>query len=243
MQHHHSVDASGVFSGPQGADLRALRAPQVTVLAAVQGDRSAAALCHRVHRAPPAGPLPPGRLAGLGLALRCRPWRGLSCRPLKHGWPGGSPESPQALRLAARAGGGPQPVLVRRREADEPTCPHTPLPPRHRRISPARAQPPQTSTCAAAPVALRAAAGRWPPHWLQQPRWCRTLSHHPADDDIRSRTARRARLTQNLSGLLLSAPAVWGLPRIHPRWCPILAPTAQPLKHLLRLSLDYFGGN
>ena len=41
MQHHHSVDASGVFSGPQGADLRAMLAPQENVLAALQVDLSA----------------------------------------------------------------------------------------------------------------------------------------------------------------------------------------------------------
>ncbi|HTH09977.1 MAG TPA: ABC transporter, partial [Acidovorax sp.] len=42
MQHHHSVDASGVFSGPVGADLRAMLAPKENVLAALQVDLSAA---------------------------------------------------------------------------------------------------------------------------------------------------------------------------------------------------------
>ena len=40
MQHHHSVDASGVFSGPLGADLRAMLAPQENVLATLQVDLS-----------------------------------------------------------------------------------------------------------------------------------------------------------------------------------------------------------
>ena len=41
MQHHHSVDASGVFSGPVGADLRAKLASDENVLAALQVDLSA----------------------------------------------------------------------------------------------------------------------------------------------------------------------------------------------------------
>ena len=41
MQHHHSVDASGVFSSPVGADLRAMLASGENVLAALQVDLSA----------------------------------------------------------------------------------------------------------------------------------------------------------------------------------------------------------
>lgn len=42
MQHHHSVDASGVFSGPVGGELRAMLASKENVLAALQVDLSTA---------------------------------------------------------------------------------------------------------------------------------------------------------------------------------------------------------
>ena len=166
MQHHHSVDASGVFSGPVGADLRAMLAPQENVLAALQVDLSAAlrfaagwvvVTSERLLALDP--DTTPGTTQwrgwplGEGLALRLHDHGGVGSLEL-HGpdarlalWRFTLAHHAEALRLVQRfeqhstRGAVPQ--------DEEPACPvcHAPLPPDTDECPAcARAQPPQTST-------------------------------------------------------------------------------------------------
>ena len=173
---------------------------------------------------------------------------------------------PQALRLVQRfeqavarslvAGAAPQ-------EADEPACPlcHTPLPPDTEECPAcARAQPPQTSTWVllrlwrfARPYRKQLAAG----FALTLASTAATLVPPyltiPLMDDIlipfqNGQQIEPGLVVLYLSGLLLSALAAWGL-----SWARtyILALVSERIgadlrtttyEHLLRLSLDYFGG-
>ncbi len=281
MQHHHSVDASGVFSGPQGADLRAMLAPQENVLAALQVDLSA-----ELRFATGWVVVTPERI------LACEPgaaaWRawplssGLALRMQDHGGVGTlelqAPEArlalwrftlahhPQALRLVQRFEQAAARSLVAgaaQEEADEPACPlcHAPLPPDTEECPAcARAQPPQTSTWVllrlwrfARPYRKQLAAG----FALTLASTAATLVPPyltiPLMDDIlipfqNGQQIEPALVLLYLSGLLLSALAAWGL-----SWARtyILALVSERIgadlrtttyEHLLRLSLDYFGG-
>ena len=279
MQHHHSVDASGVFSSPVGADLRAMLAPQENVLAALQVDLSADLRFGSGWVVVTSGRL----LASDPGATAWRAWpldQGLSLRLQDHGGVGSlelhGPEArfalwrftlahhAQALRLAQRF--EQQTALGdtgAEADADEPVCPtcHTPLPPDTEECPAcARAQPPQTSTWVllrlwrfARPYRKHLAAG-----------FCLTLASTaatlvppyltiPLMDDIlipfqNGKQIDPSLVLLYLSGLLASALAAWGL-----SWARtyILALVSERIgadlrtttyEHLLRLSLDYFGG-
>lgn len=273
MQHHHSVDASGVFSGPQGADLRAMLASQENVLATLQVDLSGELrfatgwvvvtserllACEPGTSAWRAWPRAPG------LELRMHDHGGIGALELHDAnarlalWRFTLGQHAQALRLVQRfeqpAGAG---------EADEATCPqcHTPLPPDTEECPAcARAQPPQTSTwvllrlwrfarpyrnqlAAGFALTLASTAATLVPPYL-------TI---PLMDDIlipfqNGQKIEPGLVLLYLSGLLLSALAAWGL-----SWARtyILALVSERIgadlrtttyEHLLRLSLDYFGG-
>ncbi|MES2613085.1 MAG: ABC transporter transmembrane domain-containing protein, partial [Pseudomonadota bacterium] len=273
MQHHHSVDASGVFSGPQGADLRAMLASQENVLATLQVDLSAElrfATGWVVVTSERLLACEPGTSAWLawprapGLALRMHDHGGIGALELHDAdarlalWRFTLGQHAQALRLVQRfeqAAGAAQ--------ADEATCPqcHTPLPPDTEECPAcARAQPPQTSTWVllrlwrfARPYRKQLAAG-----------FCLTLASTaatlvppyltiPLMDDIlipfqNGQKIEPGLVLLYLSGLLASALAAWGL-----SWARtyILALVSERIgadlrtttyEHLLRLSLDYFGG-
>ena len=286
MQHHHSVDASGVFSGPVGADLRAMLAPQENVLAALQVDLSAAlrfAAGWVVVTSERLLALDPDTTPG---ATQWRGWplgEGLALRLHDHGGVGSlelhSPGArlalwrftlahhAQALRLVQRfeqqsaRGEG-----VAEDEADEPACPtcHAPLPPQYEEGDEcpacARAQPPQTSTWVllrlwrfARPYRKQLAAG----FGLTLASTAATLVPPyltiPLMDDILIPFQNGKQIDPQLvllylGGLLLSALLAWGL-----SWARtyILALVSERIgadlrtttyEHLLKLSLDYFGG-
>ncbi|WP_345060665.1 ABC transporter ATP-binding protein [Acidovorax lacteus] len=281
MQHHHSVDASGVFSGPLGASLRAALASDENVLAALAVDLSAS-----LQFAAGAVVVTSKRL------LACEPggtqWQGwdlsaaLSLRLLDHGGVGTlelhSPDArlalwrftlgahAQALRLVQRfeqqcerQASGRQYTAVE----EDPACPvcHTPLPPDTEECPAcARQQAPQTSTwvllrlwrfarpyrkqlAAGLALTLASTAATLVPPYL-------TI---PLMDDILIPFQNGQKIDPMLvllylGGLLLSALVAWGL-----GWARtyILALVSERIgadlrtttyEHLLRLSLDYFGG-
>ena len=87
MQHHHTVDASAVFAGPLGNELRAKLAPHENVLAIVPVDLS-------------------GDLRfGNGL-LALTPDRLLACDPATHQWSEWALAVGQSLRLQDHGGVG-----------------------------------------------------------------------------------------------------------------------------------------
>jgi len=273
MQHHHSVDASGVFSGPQGADLRAMLASQENVLATLQVDLSAelrfatgwvVVTSERLLACDPGTSAWRAWTRAPGLALRMHDHGGIGSLELHDAdarlalWRFTLGQHAQALRLVQRfeqaAGSG---------EADEASCPqcHAPLPPDTEECPAcARAQPPQTSTWVllrlwrfARPYRKQLAAG-----------FCLTLASTaatlvppyltiPLMDDIlipfqNGQKIEPSLVLLYLSGLLASALAAWGL-----SWARtyILALVSERIgadlrtttyEHLLRLSLDYFGG-
>lgn len=273
MQHHHSVDASGVFSGPQGADLRAMLASQENVLATLQVDLSGELrfatgwvvvtserllACEPGASAWRAWPRIPG------LALRMQDHGGIGSLELHDAdarlalWRFTLGQHAQALRLVQRfeqAAGAAH--------ADEATCPqcHAPLPPDTEECPAcARAQPPQTSTWVllrlwrfARPYRKQLAAG----FALTLASTAATLVPPyltiPLMDDIlipfqNGQQIEPSLVLLYLSGLLASALAAWGL-----SWARtyILALVSERIgadlrtttyEHLLRLSLDYFGG-
>ncbi|MFP5443256.1 MAG: ABC transporter transmembrane domain-containing protein, partial [Betaproteobacteria bacterium] len=279
MQHHHSVDASGVFSGPLGADLRAMLASKENVLAALQVDLSTALrfaagwvvvtserllACDAGTTAWRSWPV------GAGLALKLQDHGGVGSLELHSPrerlalWRFTLAHHAQALRLlqrfeqqSARGDNGAED------EADEPACPtcHTPLPPDTDECPAcARAQPPQTSTWVllrlwrfARPYRKQLAAG----FALTLASTAATLVPPyltiPLMDDIlipfqNGKQIEPGLVLLYLSGLLLSALAAWGL-----SWARtyILALVSERIgadlrtttyEHLLRLSLDYFGG-
>ncbi|MDZ7866936.1 ABC transporter transmembrane domain-containing protein [Acidovorax sp.] len=273
MQHHHSVDASGVFSGPQGADLRAMLASQENVLATLQVDLSGELrfatgwvvvtserllACEPGANAWRAWPRAPG------LALRMQDHGGIGSLELHDAdarlalWRFTLGQHAQALRLVQRfeqAAGAAH--------TDEATCPqcHAPLPPDTEECPAcARAQPPQTSTWVllrlwrfARPYRKQLAAG----FALTLASTAATLVPPyltiPLMDDIlipfqNGQQIEPSLVLLYLSGLLASALAAWGL-----SWARtyILALVSERIgadlrtttyEHLLRLSLDYFGG-
>lgn len=273
MQHHHSVDASGVFSGPQGADLRAMLVSQENVLATLQVDLSGELrfatgwvvvtserllACEPGASAWRAWPRIPG------LALRMQDHGGIGSLELHDAdarlalWRFTLGQHAQALRLVQRfeqAAGAAH--------ADEATCPqcHAPLPPDTEECPAcARAQPPQTSTWVllrlwrfARPYRKQLAAG----FALTLASTAATLVPPyltiPLMDDIlipfqNGQQIEPSLVLLYLSGLLASALAAWGL-----SWARtyILALVSERIgadlrtttyEHLLRLSLDYFGG-
>nr|WP_296019737.1 ABC transporter ATP-binding protein [uncultured Acidovorax sp.] len=279
MQHHHSVDASGVFSGPVGADLRAMLAPKENVLAALQVDLSAAlrfAAGWVVVTSERLMACDPGTTAWRswpladGLALKLHDHGGVGSLELHNAqervalWRFTLAHHAQALRLlqrfeqqSARGGNGAED------EADEPACPtcHTPLPPDTDECPAcARAQPPQTSTWVllrlwrfARPYRKQLAAG----FALTLASTAATLVPPyltiPLMDDIlipfqNGKQIDPMLVLLYLGGLLLSALLAWGL-----SWARtyILALVSERIgadlrtttyEHLLRLSLDYFGG-
>jgi ATP-binding cassette subfamily B protein len=281
MQHHHSVDASGVFSGPLGADLRAMLAPQENVLATLQVDLSAdlrfakgwvVVTASRLIACDAGATTWQTWAVGEGLLLKIQDHGGVGTLELH------SPEKrlafwrftlgnhPQALRLVQRFeqqlayAANPADAV---QEADEPACPicHTPLPPDTEECPAcARAQPPQTSTWVllrlwrfARPYRKQLAAG----FALTMASTAATLVPPyltiPLMDDIlipyqNGQKIDPAVVMMYLGGLLLAALAAWGL-----SWARtyILALVSERIgadlrtttyEHLLRLSLDYFGG-
>lgn len=273
MQHHHSVDASGVFSGPLGADLRAMLASQENVLATLQVDLSGELrfatgwvvvtserllACEPGTSAWRAWPRSPA------LELRMHDHGGIGALELHDAdarlalWRFTLGQHAQALRLVQRF---EQPAGAS--EAEEATCPqcHTPLPPDTEECPAcARAQPPQTSTWVllrlwrfARPYRKQLAAG----FALTLASTAATLVPPyltiPLMDDIlipfqNGQKIEPGLVMLYLSGLLLSALAAWGL-----SWARtyILALVSERIgadlrtttyEHLLRLSLDYFGG-
>ena len=279
MQHHHSVDASGVFSSPVGGDLRAMLAPQENVLAALEVDLSAAlrfaagwvvVTSERLLACDPGSTVWRGWRLNEGLVLRLHDHGGVGILEL-HGaaarlalWRFTLAHHAQALRLVQRfdlqsALGGTSTEL----DADEPACPicHTPLPPDTDECPAcARAQPPQTSTWVllrlwrfARPYRKQLAAG----FGLTLASTAATLVPPyltiPLMDDIlipfqNGKQIESGLVLLYLSGLLFSALAAWGL-----SWARtyILALVSERIgadlrtttyEHLLRLSLDYFGG-
>ena len=279
MQHHHSVDASGVFSGPVGADLRAMLASQENVLAVLQVDLSSALrfangwvvvtserllACDAGTAAWRSWPLDEG------LALRMHDHGGVGSLALHDPasrlaqWRFTLAHHAQALRLVQRfavqsargAGAGTD-------DGEEPACPtcHAPLPlDTDECPACARAQPPQTSTWVllrlwrfARPYRKQLAAG----FFLTLASTAATLVPPyltiPLMDDIlipfqNGQQIESGLVLLYLSGLLASALAAWGL-----SWARtyILALVSERIgadlrtttyEHLLRLSLDYFGG-
>ncbi|MFN7154213.1 MAG: ABC transporter transmembrane domain-containing protein [Acidovorax sp.] len=279
MQHHHSVDASGVFSGPVGADLRAMLAPHENVLAALQVDLSTdlrfaagwvVVTSERLLARDPGTAAWQGWPLSDGLALRLQDHGGVGSLELHNPaarlalWRFTLAHHPQALRLvqrfeqqSARGDTGAQD------EVDDPACPvcHTPLPPDTDECPAcARAQPPQTSTWVllrlwrfARPYRKQLAAG----FFLTLASTAATLVPPyltiPLMDDIlipfqNGQQIEPGLVLLYLSGLLASALAAWGL-----SWARtyILALVSERIgadlrtttyEHLLRLSLDYFGG-
>eukprot|EP01037_Dinobryon_pediforme_P002803 gene2803-2846_t len=279
MQHHHSVDASGVFSGPVGADLRAMLASKENVLAALPVDLSATlrfaagwvvVTSERLLACDPGTTTWRSWPLGEGLTLKLHDHGGVGSLELHNPqerlaqWRFTLAHHAQALRLvqrfeqqSARGDSGAED------EADEPACPtcHTPLPPDTEECPAcARAQPPQTSTWVllrlwrfARPYRKQLAAG----FALTLASTAATLVPPyltiPLMDDIlipfqNGKQIEPGLVLLYLSGLLLSALAAWGL-----SWARtyILALVSERIgadlrtttyEHLLRLSLDYFGG-
>ena len=279
MQHHHSVDASGVFSSPVGADLRAMLAPRENVLAALQVDLSAdlrfaagwvVVTSQRLIACEPGATTWRAWPLGDGLSLRLQDHGGVGSLEL-HGpaerlalWRFTLAHHAQVLRVVQRfeqqmARGD----LDAEGDVDEPVCPtcHTPLPPDTEECPAcARAQPPQTSTWVllrlwrfARPYRKHLAAG----FGLTLASTAATLVPPyltiPLMDDIlipfqNGKQIDPGLVLLYLSGLLASALAAWGL-----SWARtyILALVSERIgadlrtttyEHLLRLSLDYFGG-
>lgn len=281
MQHHHSVDASGVFSGPLGADLRAMLAPQENVLATLQVDLSVdlrfakgwvVVTANRLIACDAGATTWQTWAVGEGLSLKMQDHGGVGTLELHSSekrlafWRFTLGNHPQALRLvqrfeqqlayAADPAGAAQ-------EADDPACPicHTPLPPDTEECPAcARAQPPQTSTWVllrlwrfARPYRKQLAAG----FALTMASTAATLVPPyltiPLMDDIlipyqNGQKIDPTLVMMYLGGLLLAALAAWGL-----SWARtyILALVSERIgadlrtttyEHLLRLSLDYFGG-
>ncbi|MCZ8092011.1 MAG: ABC transporter ATP-binding protein [Acidovorax sp.] len=281
MQHHHSVDASGVFSGPLGADLRAMLAPQENVLATLQVDLSVdlrfakgwvVVTANRLIACDAGSTTWQTWAVGEGLSLKMQDHGGVGTLELH------SPEKrlsfwrftlgnhPQALRLVQRfeqqLAYAADPASAAQ-EADDPACPicHTPLPPDTEECPAcARAQPPQTSTWVllrlwrfARPYRKQLAAG----FALTMASTAATLVPPyltiPLMDDILIPYQNGQKIDPTLvmvylGGLLLAALAAWGL-----SWARtyILALVSERIgadlrtttyEHLLRLSLDYFGG-
>lgn len=279
MQHHHSVDASGVFSGPVGGELRAMLASKENVLAALQVDLSTAlrfATGWVVVTSERLLACEPGTTAwrswplGDGLALRLHDHGGVGSLELHAPqqrlalWRFTLAHHAQALRLVQRfdqqvARGG----NAAEDEDDEPACPtcHTPLPPDTDECPAcARAQPPQTSTW----VLLRLWRFARPYRKQLATGFALTLASTaatlvppyltiPLMDDIlipfqNGKQIDPMLVLLYLGGLLLSALLAWGL-----SWARtyILALVSERIgadlrtttyEHLLRLSLDYFGG-
>lgn len=280
MQHHHSVDASGVFSGPVGADLRAMLAPQENVLAALQVDLSAALrfgqgwvvvtserLLALDPDASPGTTQWRGWPLGEGLALRLHDHGGVGSLELHDPdarlalWRFTLSHHAEALRLVQRfeqhstRGAVPQ--------DEEPACPvcHAPLPPDTDECPAcARAQPPQTSTwvllrlwrfarpyknqlAAGMALTLASTAATLVPPYLTIPLMDDILIPFQNGKQIDPQL-----VMLYLGGLLLAALLAWGL-----GWARtyILALVSERIgadlrtttyEHLLRLSLDYFGG-
>lgn len=279
MQHHHSVDASGVFSGPVGGELRAMLASKENVLAALQVDLSTAlrfatgwvvVTSERLLACEPGTTTWRSWPLGDGLALRLHDHGGVGSLELHSPqarlalWRFTLAHHAQALRLVQRfeqqmaLGAGNTAA-----EDDEPACPtcHTPLPPDTDECPAcARAQPPQTSTWVllrlwrfARPYRKQLAAG----FALTLASTAATLVPPyltiPLMDDIlipfqNGKQIDPMLVLLYLGGLLLSALLAWGL-----SWARtyILALVSERIgadlrtttyEHLLRLSLDYFGG-
>ena len=279
MQHHHSVDASGVFSGPVGADLRAKLASDENVLAALQVDLSAdlrfvsgwvVVTSRRLLACDPGASVWKDWPLAPGLALKLQDHGGVGTLELHNPqervafWRFTLGHHPQALRLVQRfeqqveRGAGQAAT-----EEEEPACPacHTPLPPDTDECPAcARAQAPQTSTWVllrlwrfARPYRKQLAAG----FALTMASTAATLVPPyltiPLMDDIlipyqNGQTIDPWLVLTYLGGLLLAALAAWGL-----SWARtyILALVSERIgadlrtttyEHLLRLSLDYFGG-
>ena len=279
MQHHHSVDASGVFSGPVGADLRAKLASDENVLAALQVDLSAdlrfvsgwvVVTSRRLLACDPGATVWRDWALAPGLSLKLQDHGGVGTLELHNPqervafWRFTLGHHPQALRLVQRfeqqveRGAGQAAT-----EEEEPACPvcHTPLPPDTDECPAcARAQAPQTSTWVllrlwrfARPYRKQLAAG----FALTMASTAATLVPPyltiPLMDDIlipyqNGQTIDPWLVLTYLGGLLLAALAAWGL-----SWARtyILALVSERIgadlrtttyEHLLRLSLDYFGG-
>lgn len=279
MQHHHSVDASGVFSGPEGADLRAMLASHENVLAALQVDLSAdlrfakgwvVVTSSRLLACEPGASTWKDWPLAQGLALKLQDHGGVGTLELhtQHErvafWRFTLSNHPQALRLMQRfeqqlerGAGAAAP------DEEEPACPvcHTPLPPDTEECPAcARIQAPQTSTWVllrlwrfARPYRKQLAAG----FALTMASTAATLVPPyltiPLMDDILIPYQNGQKIDPGLvllylGGLLLAALAAWGL-----SWARtyILALVSERIgadlrtttyEHLLRLSLDYFGG-
>ncbi|RYF00479.1 MAG: ABC transporter ATP-binding protein, partial [Comamonadaceae bacterium] len=168
MQHHHSVDASGVLTSPVGAELRARLAPQENVLAVLEVDLSAA-----LRFAPGLVMLTSQRLLAHEPGGEVREWPlapGQTLRLIEHGgvgtlelhdahqrvalWRFTLGGHPQALRLQQKfdqrlAHLSAPPALLETLDEDEPRCEvcHTVLPPDAEECPAcARQQAPQPST-------------------------------------------------------------------------------------------------
>ncbi|MFT4242995.1 MAG: ABC transporter ATP-binding protein [Acidovorax sp.] len=274
MQHHHSVDASGVFSSPWGADLRAMLAPDENVLAVLQVDLGAGLRFGTGWVV-----LTPVRLLARDLdSARWQAWplRDAGLRLHDHGGVGTLELHGPAARLAlwrfTLAHHAPALRLVQRFEQlqsaqglpqDEPACPicHAPLPPDTDECPAcARAQPPQTSTwvllrlwrfarpyqkqlAAGMALTLASTAATLVPPYLTIPLMDDILIPFQNGQKIDTQL-----VMLYLGGLLLSALLAWGL-----GWARtyVLALVSERIgadlrtttyEHLLKLSLDYFGG-
>ena len=152
MQHHHSVDASGVFASPLGADLRALLSSSENVLAALQVDLSAdlrfaegwvVVTSERLLSCAAGSPGWASWPLGAGRTLHLQDHGGVGALSLHDAsarlalWRFTLSHHAQALRLvqrfeeqSARAVGGALHGSLDA-DVDEPACPacHTPLPP------------------------------------------------------------------------------------------------------------------
>ena len=168
MQHHHPVDASGVLTGPLGAELRARLAPQENVLAVLEVDLSVALrfasglvmlTSERLMAHEPGGTLREWPLAP-GQSLRLIEHGGVGTLELHDAqqrlalWRFTLAGHPQALRLQQKfeqrlAHLSAPPGLLETLNEDEPRCEvcHTTLPPDADECPAcARQQAPQPST-------------------------------------------------------------------------------------------------
>ena len=282
---HLPVNASGVLTGPDGAEWRAVLAPHENVLEALAVDLSAdlrfqtgqivltdQRLLSRMDADPQGPGLRQWPLAP-GLELRLIDHGGVGTLELHDArqrlalWRFTLGAQAQALRLVQRFERQLQRLQPGAASADDeqtaPLCPscHTPLPPDSDECPAcARAQRPQTSTW----VLLRLWRFAHPYRWQLAAGFGLTLASTaatlvppyltiPLMDDIlipfqNGQQIDPALVLMYLGGLLLSALAAWGL-----GWARtyILALVSERIgadlrtttyEHLLKLSLDYFGG-
>ena len=278
MQHHHSVDASGVFSGPVGADLRAKLASDENVLAALQVDLSAdlrfvsgwvVVTSRRLLACDPGATVWRDWALAPGLALKLQDHGGVGTLELHNPQErvafGALPSATIPRRCAwcsalSSRSSGCRSSCHRGRRARLPRLPYPPAA-RHGRMPRLRPRPgaPDLHLGAAAPVAVcpplpqATGGGLCPHHGVHGRHAGAPYLTIPLMDDIlipyqNGQTIDPWLVLTYLGGLLLAALAAWGL-----SWARtyILALVSERIgadlrtttyEHLLRLSLDYFGG-